>query len=109
MMIPGRLSVTDAKSLIDKWNACVIDIRDASSFANGHIKNAIHMSGDAFVDFIGATEKNCHVIVCCHHGVMSISVSEALLNEGFGNVYSLDGGFTSWCRQYPALCAGLAI
>ena len=87
----------------------MIDIRDASSFANGHIKNAIHMNGDAFVDFIDGTEKNCHIIVCCYHGVMSISVSEALFSEGFENVYSLDGGFASWCRQYPKICVGLAI
>ena len=105
----GRLSASDAKYLIDKQNACVVDIRDASSFANGHIKNAIHMSGGAFADFIDATEKNCHIIVCCHHGVMSISVSEALFSEGFENVYSLDGGFASWCRLYPKICAGLAI
>lgn len=105
----GRLSVSNAKSLIDQQNASVIDIRDAGSFANGHIVNAIHMSGDAFSEFMDATEKNCHIIVCCHHGVMSISVSELLVKEGFEHVYSLDGGFASWCRQYPDACVGLLI
>lgn len=104
-----RLSASDAKRLIDKQNACVIDIRDAGSFANGHITNAANVVGNAFTEFMAATEKNCHIIVCCHHGVMSISVSEILFSEGFENVYSLDGGFASWCRQYPKICAGLAI
>ena len=105
----GRLSALEAKSLIDQQNASVLDIRDAGSFANGHITNAIHMSGDTFTEFMDTTEKNCHIIVCCHHGVMSISASEVLLNKGFEHVYSLDGGFASWYRKYPDACVGLLI
>jgi rhodanese-related sulfurtransferase len=38
------------------------------------------------------------IVVLCHHGVRSLSVTMWLRNQGFENVQSLAGGIDAWSR-----------
>ena len=42
------------------------------------------------------------LIVTCYHGHSSQSAAAYLVNQGFSDVYSLDGGFELWRHTYPA-------
>jgi thiosulfate sulfurtransferase len=35
-------------------------------------------------------------LVYCYHGHSSQSAAEHFVENGFANVYSLDGGYTAW-------------
>ena len=37
------ISIEEAKTILDKGDLTIIDIRDKNSFLNGHIDNAIHV------------------------------------------------------------------
>jgi rhodanese-related sulfurtransferase len=39
-----------------------------------------------------------HIIVLCHHGVRSLSVTNWLRQQGFDNVQSVRGGIDGWAR-----------
>ena len=39
-----------------------------------------------------------HIVVVCHHGVRSLSVTNWLRQQGFENVQSMRGGIDGWAR-----------
>lgn len=38
------------------------------------------------------------VLVMCYHGISSQGAAQYLVNQGFEEVYSVDGGFEAWHR-----------
>lgn len=79
----------------------IVDIRDAHSFAEGHIPGATHLDNHSLPDFIAAADLDQPLIVSCYHGHSSQSAAAYLVHQGFSDVYSLDGGFEGWRSQYP--------
>lgn len=77
----------------------IVDIRDPQSFANGHIPASQHLTNDNVVQFIESTPKDKPVIVVCYHGNSSQPAAQVLVEQGFEEVYSLDGGFEGWRLQ----------
>lgn len=43
--------------------------------------------------------KDRPVAVCCHHGVRSMYAIECLEQQGFQNLYNLEGGIHAWARE----------
>jgi thiosulfate sulfurtransferase len=74
----------------------VVDIRDPSSFAAGHIPNAISLNDGNVKEYIEATDKEKPLVVCCYHGNSSRGAAEYLSQNGFKEVYSMTGGFDAW-------------
>lgn len=96
-----HLSVEDAPNLLGNERTVLIDIRDAQSFSNGHISGAQHLDNNGIADFIQEREFDDPIIVCCYHGNMSQSAALFLIEQGFDEVYSLDGGFDAWAKRHP--------
>ena len=82
--------------------AVIVDIRDPHSFANGHISGSRHLDNHSLPDFIAAADLDHPLIVTCYHGHSSQSAAAYLVNQGFSEVYSLDGGFELWRHTYPS-------
>lgn len=79
-----------------KSNSVLIDIRDKESFDNGHIDCSIHITQENLNDFIVNTNKDIPIMVICYHGNSSQSVAHYLTEQGFTDVYSIDGGYEGW-------------
>ncbi len=73
-----------------------VDIRDAGSFARGHIPGALHLADETVASFLASTARDQAVIVCCYHGISSQGAAGWLVDQGFTEVYSLEGGFSGW-------------
>ena len=82
--------------------AVIVDIRDPQSYANGHISGSLHLDNHSLPDFIAAADLDHPLIVTCYHGHSSQSAAAYLVNQGFSDVCSLDGGFELWRHTYPA-------
>ncbi|RJG12277.1 thiosulfate sulfurtransferase GlpE [Pseudomonas cavernicola] len=82
--------------------AVVVDIRDPQSFALGHISGSRHLDNHSLHDFIAKADLDKPLIVTCYHGNSSQSAAAYLVNQGFSEVYSLDGGFELWRTTFPA-------
>ncbi len=74
----------------------LLDIRDRESFISGHVDGALNVSQSNFSDILNRISKDSTVIVYCYHGNSSQKVAELLVNNGFLDVYSLDGGYEEW-------------
>lgn len=90
-----RIDVERARELIGQ-NALVVDIRDAPSFANGAMPDAVHLSGDNVEAFIASSDKSRPLIVCCYHGNTSQGAAQYFAERGFEQTFSLDGGYEAW-------------
>lgn len=99
-----RISVNDAKPLIDSGEIALVDIRDEQSFAAGRIRSARQLDNTSAQQFVASADLAVPVIVCCYHGHSSQSAAAWLVDQGFETVYSLDGGFTEWAQTFPEAC-----
>ena len=97
-----RISPEQAQALRDQGGV-VVDIRDAQSYANGHIAGSTHIDNHSLPDFIAAADLDHPLIVTCYHGNSSQSAAAYLIHQGFSDVYSLDGGFELWRQTFPQL------
>jgi len=53
--------------------------------------------------FLRIKSKYDHLIVYCYHGILSRDAAEFLMNQGFKNVYSLNGGFSEYAQTQTKL------
>tara|TARA_R100000789_G_scaffold67758_1_gene63766 strand:+ start:558 stop:887 length:330 start_codon:yes stop_codon:yes gene_type:complete len=95
-----RISPEQAQSLRGEGGVFV-DIRDPDSFANGHVTGSTHLDNQSLPDFIAAADLDRPLVVVCYHGNSSQSAAAYLANQGFSDVYSLDGGFELWRQAFP--------
>ena len=98
-----HISVTGFRELISHHNNMhILDIRDHKSFNNGHIDDAFHLSDDTLEEFVARAEFEDPIVVICYHGISSQKVAQYLLELGFDEVYSLDGGYQAWIESEKA-------
>lgn len=96
-----RISISEAKNLIDEKDAQVVDIRDPQSYAAGRIPQAYALNNDSLESYVDNAELQKPLLVCCYHGNSSQSAADFLNQQkGFHDVYSIDGGFEAWKLQY---------
>lgn len=94
------ISVDETKALVDAGNVTLVDIRDSASYHRGSIQNAVNILEDTVGDFLQQTNKAVPLVVYCYHGNSSKGAAEYFVNQGFVEVYSMDGGFDAWCLKY---------
>lgn len=99
-----RISANDAKTLIEQGTSQIIDIRDAMSFQAGHMTNATRIDNQNIGQFISQADQQAPLIVCCYHGNSSQNAAHHFSEQGFKDVYSLDGGYEQWKGLFPELC-----
>ena len=95
-----RISPEQAHDL-RQHGAVVVDIRDPQSFALCHISGSRHLDNHSLHDFIAGADLDQPLLVVCYHGNSSQSAAAYLVNQGFAEVYSLDGGIELWRATYP--------
>ena len=96
-----HMQVMDLHEVLNNKSHVVVDIRDAVSFSNGRIINALHLTNESLADFLRDADPDAPVVVCCYHGHSSQQAAQFLVSQDFTQVYSLDGGFTQWQLEYP--------
>jgi rhodanese-related sulfurtransferase len=106
---PGFLNlVNDAKSRVPEIDIegylkmvaghephLLIDTREESEWAAGHVKGALHMSKGVIERDVEAKvpEKSTKLVLYCGGGFRSALVADNLQKMGYTNAISLDGGW----------------
>lgn len=92
-----HITSSAAKDLLeDNKEAILVDIRDHDSFNMDHDERAFHLTQDSLPDFLINVQKDIPVLVICYHGNSSQMVAQFLIDNGFTEVYSVDGGYELW-------------
>jgi thiosulfate sulfurtransferase len=94
-----HLSVEELKTMLDEQAVVLLDTRDEASYQAGHIDGAQRLDDRSVSRIVNDTEKSSTVVVVCYHGHSSQGAANYLVEQGFSNVYSLDGGYTAWASS----------
>jgi thiosulfate sulfurtransferase len=100
-----HISVAQTAALLTAGKVVIADIRDEQSFASGHIDGAWHLTNGSLHGFMQQFEFDQPVVVVCYHGNSSQGAAQYLAQQGFEQVFSMDGGFESWRQQQPFVSA----
>lgn len=79
----------------------VADIRDPQAFRAGHVPGAVSVNNSNVSEFLTAADPDQPLLVFCYHGHSSQGAADFFANQGFAEVYSVDGGFEEWRLSYP--------
>ncbi|GIU34081.1 thiosulfate sulfurtransferase GlpE [Shewanella schlegeliana] len=74
----------------------IVDIRDAASYETGHIDGAFNLNNENLAHYIADADMDLPIVVVCYHGISSQSAATYLNEQGFDEVFSLDGGYSAW-------------
>ena len=92
-----RIREIDVAGYKDLWTNphVLIDVREESEFAAGHVKGAVHMSRGTIERDIEKNypDKSTKLILYCGGGFRSALSADNLQKMGYSDVTSLDGGW----------------
>lgn len=101
----NTLSVHELKNKMDaQGDVCLIDVREQEEWDEVRIPGAIHIPKDEIALHIEAAvaDKTQAVYLHCRGGVRSLYAAQCLLDLGYKEVYSIDGGIMEWTMfGYP--------
>ena len=99
-MLDFEISPSDAVALLRDNKARFIDVREPWEFATARIEGSIPIPmGDVPARAHQELDPDEHLVILCHHGVRSMSVTSWLRNQGFEQVQSLRGGIEAWSTE----------
>ncbi len=101
-----QIDLEKAKELIEQGNVTIVDVRNEESYEESHIKGAHLVAQDSIDAFISKSDKEKPLICYCYHGFSSQSVANYFVENGFKEVYSLEGGFEAWRIEQPTSSDG---
>lgn len=96
----ARVTTTEATTMINREDAEILDVREVSEFATGHLMGAKNIQLAKFAERGADLEKlkGKPVIVCCETGIRSGKAVAALKKLGIERAFSLDGGIAAWTK-----------
>ncbi|UHA73414.1 oxygen-dependent tRNA uridine(34) hydroxylase TrhO [Paenibacillus sp. 481] len=100
-----RLSPVEFYEYMQRDDVIILDGRNGYEYDLGHFQNAIRSDVDSFREFPEwirenlADHKDKHVLTYCTGGVRCETLTAVLLNEGFKDVYQLDGGIVTYGKD----------
>jgi rhodanese-related sulfurtransferase len=97
----------ETKKRLDAGEKVVlIDTREDSEWARGHIPGAVHLSKGIIERDIEKTvpDKDATVVLYCGGGFRSALAADNLQKMGYKNVISMDGGWRGWTEAgFPVI------
>ena len=93
----GGVSTAEAVLLINREKAVLVDVRDATEYAAGHVANAKNIPL-ATLEASTALPKNksLPIVVVCNRGAQASRAVVALRKRGHENARTLVGGLAAW-------------
>lgn len=97
----------ETKKRLDAGDKFVlVDTREDSEWARGHIPGAIHLGRGVIERDIEKTvpDKNTRVVLYCGGGYRSALAADNLQKMGYRDVISMDGGWRGWTEAgFPVI------
>lgn len=94
-----EVTVMEVNELLERGTPFhLVDVREESEWAKGHLPSAIHLSKGIIERDIETTIKdhNAHIVLYCGGGFRSALAADNLQKMGYANVESMAGGWRAW-------------
>lgn len=95
----SEIPVSEAEEAIREADV-LLDVREGSEFANGHIPGAVHASRGMLEFKLSSTpaltDRDLKVVLYCKTSGRAALAAAAMQEMGYLNVKSIAGGFDAW-------------
>ena len=107
--IVKEIDVHGAQALMKEVDY-LIDVREPEEFSAGHIQGAILIPRGLLEFKVSSTEelnaRDKKILIYCKTGGRSLLAAKSLVEMGYANIVSLDGGYDAWLLAgYPVIKA----
>ena len=92
-------TVAEVKSKLDRGGKFhLVDVREESEFAAGHLPKALHLGKGVIERDIEEKipDHNAEIVLYCGGGFRSALAADNLQKMGYTHVISMDGGWRGW-------------
>lgn len=99
-----RISVAQAKEMMDRGDSVVVDVRQPDEWVAGHVTGAIYIPVDEILSRIDELPTDKNLLFICAAGVRSCLACEmaAAMGRPPERLFNLEEGTTGWIeRKYP--------
>ena len=90
------ISIADSEKLIKELKPMILDCRDLKDYRAGHLEDALHVHEGLKDSLVKRGDKQLSLLIYCYYGHASEHLAEFFSDFGFKDVYSLEGGYSSW-------------
>ncbi len=91
-----NVSVEEAQQIILDQNVTVLDVRTAEEVKEGYIPKATFIPLQELSQRVNELDPQKAYLVVCRSGKRSAQASEWLAQNGFTQIYNMNGGMMSW-------------
>ena len=104
----ANISSTEAVVLMNRAKPLILDVRDATEFAAGHIQGAKHIPVAELAARMKEIEKfkDKPVLVHCQKGMRATAACSILKGQNFSQLHNLQGGLNAWVEAKMPLVKG---
>lgn len=97
----NSLNIEKVIELINHKNAIIIDLRDLTSFKNGHILNSINIPYQKNENYIDKIKKykNKIIIFVHYNNKLASDNIKILKNKKFDNIFYIKDGIDGWIKN----------
>jgi len=100
--LPQAINVAEANEIYNSDQALFLDVREVDEWNQFHIPGATLIPLGELPTRLSELSKDQQIVVYCRSGNRSQSGRDILLDAGFTNVTSMEGGINEWYqRNYP--------
>jgi hydroxyacylglutathione hydrolase len=92
----AQMTPEEARKRWSAQDALLVDVRQRSEFARGHIPHTTHVSASSLVAHLDVVPRDRPIVVLCAGGDRSVCAASFLSAAGFDNVTNMSGGFSEW-------------
>lgn len=107
-MTNHKIKTIDVHTFKQRYDAspdlCLIDVREDHEWQECHIPKAVHIPKDILTSVIEHQfpDRKSPIYLHCKGGVRSLYAAHCLMDMGYQDVYSIDGGIVEWANEgYP--------
>lgn len=95
-----QLSASEVDNLAENSSSdiVILDNRRPELFRAGHIPGAINVAQEDMRDYLQNLDKKATILTYCSKGVTANATQNILINHCFENVYSLNGGYSTFAN-----------
>jgi len=96
--LPVDVDVQTVESLRANPNVLVLDVREDTEYAGGHIPGAVLLPLGQIPNRLNDIPKDKTVIAVCRSGHRSSQATQLLRQQGFDNIHNMLGGMNAWSQ-----------
>jgi rhodanese-related sulfurtransferase len=102
-MYDYEITAQDSAILLAEGKAKLIDVRENWEYATAHVEGSILIPmGEFPARAHQELDPDDRLLILCHHGARSLSVTNWLRQQGFEAAQSVAGGIDAWSSRVDA-------